>query len=105
MITWQVYFGAAMEEQWYEKAMEVLEPLERTPDTEAQWQQLAAAALEAVSTAKGERALALLCIAERCYAATGDVARSRYIHKLAKKHQMGGVAELRAEVCLTSVAV
>lgn len=87
-----------MEEQWYEKAMEVLEPLERTPDTEAQWQQLAAAALDAVRDASGERTIALLAIAERCYAAVGDVARSRYLRKLRKKNVAGDVEAIRAGV-------
>ena len=46
----QVYFAAAMEAEQYEAAMDVLDPLERTPDTDAQWSQLGAAALTAVAS-------------------------------------------------------
>ena len=67
-----IYFGAALEDQDYERAVQTLEPLELTPETEAQWMQLA------------EQALATnqLVIAERCYAALGDIAKSRFLHKV-----------------------
>ncbi len=52
--------------------MATLEPLELTPETEAQWSALAAAALEAEA----------LSTAERCYAALGDVAKARFLHKV-----------------------
>lgn len=49
-----------MEAEEYEAAMAVLEPLERTPDTEAQWRQLAAAALAALPSAPPPLILPLL---------------------------------------------
>jgi intraflagellar transport protein 172 len=55
-----------------QRALATLEPLELTPETEAQWAQLAGVALE-------QEALA---VAERCYAALGDVAKARYLHKV-----------------------
>jgi hypothetical protein len=57
-----------------QRALAILEPLELTPETEAQWAQLAGVALE-------QEALA---VAERCYAALGDVAKARYLHKVRK---------------------
>lgn len=52
--------------------MATLEPLELTAETEAQWAQLAAVALEHEQ----------LTVAETCYAALGDVAKARYLHKV-----------------------
>lgn len=46
---------------------QVLEGLELTPETEAQWIQLAAAALDVDNVP----------VAERCYAAVGDLAKVR----------------------------
>lgn len=39
-------FGAAMGEQNFERAVRVLEPLELTPETEAQWMELSDLALQ-----------------------------------------------------------
>jgi intraflagellar transport protein 172 len=61
-----------------QRALATLEPLELTPETEAQWAQLAGVALE-------QEALA---VAERCYAALGDVAKARYLHKVGKAPAM-----------------
>lgn len=69
-----VDFGAALEYLDFERAVDVLQPLELTPETEAQWQQLAALALEHDQ----------IGVAERCYAALGDVARARALHKVLK---------------------
>lgn len=41
-----VQFGAAMGEQNFERAVRVLEPLELTPETEAQWMELSEQALQ-----------------------------------------------------------
>ena len=54
------------------RAVEALAPLELTAETEAQWQQLAKAAL-----AEGQ-----LGTAERCYAALGNVAKARYLQQV-----------------------
>lgn len=70
-----IYFGSALEDQDYERAVQTLEPLELTPETEAQWMQLADQAL--VSNQ--------LVIAERCYAALGDIGRTRFLHRVVKK--------------------
>ena len=43
-----------------------------TPETEAQWQQLAKAALHAGK----------LAIAQRCYAAVGNIAKAHYLHQV-----------------------
>ncbi len=53
------------------RAVDTLEPLELTAETEAQWHLLAKAAMD-----EGR-----LAVAERCYAALGDVARASYLHQ------------------------
>ncbi|KAL3149712.1 hypothetical protein ABBQ38_013541 [Trebouxia sp. C0009 RCD-2024] len=65
-------FGSALEEHDYDRAVDTLEPLEMTPETEAQWRQLARAALDAGK----------LAIAERCYAAIGNVAKAHYLQQV-----------------------
>lgn len=67
-------FGSALEDQDFERAVAILEPLELTPETEAHWRQLAELALEHNQ----------IVIAERCYAALGDIPKSRYLHKVVK---------------------
>ena len=51
---------------------QTLEPLDLTPETEAQWMQLSELALASNQ----------VMVAERCYAALGDIARTRYLHKV-----------------------
>lgn len=98
----QVYFAAAMESGAYEAAMDVLDPLERTPDTEAQWLQLADAALAAVADVPPARGGVLLQMAERCYAAVGNLARAGYLRRVSAQHAAGvagdALAAVRAEV-------
>lgn len=98
----QVCFATAMENSSFEEAMLVLDPLERTPDTEAQWQQLGDATLAAVPAALPKRVLPLLTVAERCCAATGNVARAAYLRRVASEYERGlagdQVALVRAEV-------
>mmetsp|Transcript_26109 Transcript_26109/g.57041 ORF Transcript_26109/g.57041 Transcript_26109/m.57041 type:complete len:1764 (+) Transcript_26109:195-5486(+) len=72
-----IQFGAAMGEQNFERAVRVLEPLELTPETEAQWMELSELALQNNQ----------VVIAERCYAALGDIAKTRYLHKVVKQAQ------------------
>ncbi|KAI9201990.1 uncharacterized protein BJ171DRAFT_584638 [Polychytrium aggregatum] len=67
-----IEFGSALEDKDYERAVFLLETLELTPETEAMWKTLSTMAL------KDQR----LPIAERCYAALGDVAKTHYLHKL-----------------------
>ncbi|KAF8062969.1 IFT172 [Scenedesmus sp. PABB004] len=64
-------FGAALEDLDLQRALATLEPLPLSAETEAQWAALAGVALE-------QEALA---VAERCYAALGDLPRARYLHK------------------------
>eukprot|EP00191_Tetraselmis_sp_GSL018_P001208 CAMPEP_0177614748 /NCGR_PEP_ID=MMETSP0419_2-20121207/22933_1 /TAXON_ID=582737 /ORGANISM="Tetraselmis sp., Strain GSL018" /LENGTH=1707 /DNA_ID=CAMNT_0019112051 /DNA_START=174 /DNA_END=5298 /DNA_ORIENTATION=- len=76
-----IEFGTACEEQDWPRAVEILEPLELTPETEAKWHELSDKALEVNN----------LQIAEQCFAAVGDVAKARYLHMLndiAAKHAM-----------------
>lgn len=54
--------------------MQILEPIELTPETEAMWKSLATMALQ----------MRDLMVAERCYAALGDVAKARYLAKINK---------------------
>jgi hypothetical protein len=68
-------------------ALATLEPMELTPETRAHWAQLAEAALD-------QEALA---VAERCYAAMGDVAKARYLHKVCNKFL------LRHKLCVQSI--
>mmetsp|Transcript_29270 Transcript_29270/g.93818 ORF Transcript_29270/g.93818 Transcript_29270/m.93818 type:complete len:1764 (-) Transcript_29270:152-5443(-) len=67
-------FGTAVDDRDYARAMDILEALEVTPEAEAMWKQLMQMALEG-----GD-----LLIAERCAAALGDVASSRYLHEVNK---------------------
>jgi intraflagellar transport protein 172 len=67
-----IAFGAALEYKSLENAMEILEPLELTQENEANWKSLAKIALEANN----------FFVAERCYAALGDVAKSTYYRKI-----------------------
>jgi intraflagellar transport protein 172 len=74
-------FSAAIDDRNFGKAMGILELLDakdkdssKSVESEAMWTSLAKAAL-----AHNE-----LLIAERCYAALGDVAKARYLHKVNK---------------------
>ncbi|GAX77698.1 hypothetical protein CEUSTIGMA_g5141.t1 [Chlamydomonas eustigma] len=69
-----IQFGAAMGEQNFERAVRVLEPLELNPETEAQWMELSELAL----------AQNQVVIAARCYAALGDIAKTRFLHRVVK---------------------
>jgi intraflagellar transport protein 172 len=61
-----------MGEQNFERAVRVLEPLELNPETEAQWMELSELAL----------AQNQVVIAARCYAALGDIAKTRFLHRV-----------------------
>ena len=65
-----IEFGTALEDKDYNRAISLLESLDLTPETEAMWKSLSSVAVRDCK----------LTIAERCYAAVGDVARARYIH-------------------------
>ena len=69
-----IEFGAALEYKSLESAVQILEPLEITPETEANWKSLSKIALE-----EGN-----LLVAERCFAALGDIAKADYLRKINK---------------------
>lgn len=69
-----IEFGAALLYKGLESAVDILEPLELSPETEANWKTLAKLALEQTN----------LYVAERCYAALGNMARAEYLRKLNK---------------------
>ncbi|GMH45662.1 hypothetical protein BSKO_13619 [Bryopsis sp. KO-2023] len=65
-------FGSALEDQDFGRAIDILEPLELTSETEAQWRQLATVALQGGHIA----------VARRCCTAIGDIAKARYLRKV-----------------------
>lgn len=67
-----INFGAALDDQEYSKAMDILDKLVLTPEVEAMWKRLRDLALST-----GD-----LKIANRCSAALGDVALSKYLSEL-----------------------
>lgn len=69
-----IEFGAALMYRGLEAAVDILEPLDITNETEANWKTLAKLALEQQN----------LYVAERCYAALGNMALADYLRKLNK---------------------
>ncbi|KAA0161786.1 hypothetical protein FNF31_03572 [Cafeteria roenbergensis] len=69
-----IAFGTAIDDRDHDGAMDILEGLELSSETEAMWRRLGDATLEAGH----------LLIAQRCAAAVGDIARARFLHKTAK---------------------
>eukprot|EP00658_Telonema_sp_P-2_P017711 TRINITY_DN16903_c0_g1_i3.p1 TRINITY_DN16903_c0_g1~~TRINITY_DN16903_c0_g1_i3.p1 ORF type:complete len:1394 (-),score=437.87 TRINITY_DN16903_c0_g1_i3:63-4244(-) len=67
-----IAFGSAIDRKQFDRAVSLLEVLELTPETEAMWTTLSKVAMEAQK----------LHVAERCYAALGDVSKARYLHKV-----------------------
>lgn len=67
-----ISFGSCLERHQYAKAVDLLEELPLTPETEAMWRTLADASMEHFN----------LPVAERCYAVLGDISKSRYLHKV-----------------------
>ena len=65
-----IMFGTAIDDHDLFRAMEILEELELSPEAEAMWRQLSGLALQAGN----------LRIAQRCAAATGDVAMGMYLN-------------------------
>lgn len=66
-----IEFGTAVDDGDYDRATAFLETLEMSPETEAMWKTLSKLALEAQQ----------LHIAERCFAALGDVSTVRFLHQ------------------------
>ncbi|KAL0485003.1 intraflagellar transport protein 172 [Acrasis kona] len=70
-----IEFGNSMEEKNYEHAADILEQLSLTPETEAMWKNLSELVLHDNK----------FHIAERCYAALGDVSKANYLRKIVKE--------------------
>ncbi|XP_042189213.1 intraflagellar transport protein 172 homolog [Callorhinchus milii] len=64
-----IEFGTAIDDGDYDRAVAFLETLEMSSETEAMWKTLSKLSLEAKQ----------LHIAERCFAALGDVAKARFL--------------------------
>ncbi|XP_068564624.1 intraflagellar transport protein 172 homolog [Cebidichthys violaceus] len=80
-----IEFGTAIDDGDYDRATAYLETLDMSPETEAMWKTLSKLALETHQ----------LHIAERCFAALGDVSTLRFLHQtnqIADKvsQEMGG---------------
>jgi len=69
-----IEFGAALQYKGLDHAVEILEPLELTPETEANWKTLAKLAAEQQN----------FYVAERCYAALGNISKADYLRKVNK---------------------
>jgi len=85
-----IEFGAALEYKGLDKAVQILEPLELTPETEANWKSLAKIAIEQQN----------LYVAERCYAALGNIAKADYLRKINKLVGQEGVENFRVQAKL-----
>eukprot|EP00397_Hematodinium_sp_SG-2012_P000872 GEMP01000873.1.p1 GENE.GEMP01000873.1~~GEMP01000873.1.p1 ORF type:complete len:1750 (+),score=429.25 GEMP01000873.1:263-5512(+) len=70
-----INFGSCLERKQYAKAVDILEELPLTPETEAMWRSLVEVCMEDLNA---------LPVAERCYAVLGDVSKSRFLHKVNK---------------------
>lgn len=85
-----IEFGAALEYKGLDMAVEILEPLKLTPETEANWKTLAKLALEQQN----------LYVAERCYAALGNMSKADYLRKLNKLIATEGIDNFRVQAKL-----
>jgi len=99
-----INFGNAMEDKKYEHAASILERLSLTPETEAMWKKLSEVVME-------DRRYD---IAERCFAALGDVSKARFLRKInqeavrIRENEGEGLVEpldhwkIRAEIAILS---
>ncbi|KAJ3095379.1 hypothetical protein HDU97_007002 [Phlyctochytrium planicorne] len=78
-----IEFGTALDDKDYERAVMLLETLEMTPETEAMWKTLSSMALK-------DRKIS---IAQRCFAALGDICRSRFLQSLLDFMESSGLDE------------
>jgi intraflagellar transport protein 172 len=85
-----IEFGAALEYKGLEKAVQILEPLDMTPEIEANWKTLAKLAVEQQN----------LYVAERCYAALGNIAKADYLRKINKLVAQEGLENFRVQAKL-----
>lgn len=80
-----IEFGAALEYHGLDRAVEILDPLELTLETEANWKTVAKLALEQQN----------MFVAERCYAALGDISKADYLRKINKLVAQEGINNFR----------
>ena len=85
-----IEFGAALEYKGLDKAVQILEPLDMTPEIEANWKTLAKLAVEQQN----------LYVAERCYAALGNIAKADYLRKINKLVSQEGLENFRVQAKL-----
>ena len=85
-----IRFGSALQYEGLDAAVEILEDLNLTPETEANWKTLAKLALEQQN----------LYVAERCYAALGNMAKADYLRKLNKLIATEGADNFRVQAKL-----
>ena len=78
-----IMFNSLLEDRDYDAAVEVLEPLELTPETEAMWKELQNAALEDKQ----------LVVAQRCSAALGDIAKAQFLGAINADAKRAAAAE------------
>ena len=76
-----IQFGSALDEKDFEKAIALLDLLNVTSETESMWQTLSTVALKEHQ----------LHIAQRCYAALGDVSKTRYIRSIEENDGISNV--------------
>ena len=87
-----IEFGSALEYDGLERAVQILEPLELTPETEANWKTVAKLAIEKQN----------LMVAERCFAALGNISKADYLRKLNKlvMSEKDGIKNFRVQAKL-----
>jgi intraflagellar transport protein 172 len=69
-----INFRGCLDKNAFAQAIDILEELPLTPETEAMWSSLAETSMNGMC----------LPVAERCYAILGDIAKARYLHKVNK---------------------
>mmetsp|Transcript_6208 Transcript_6208/g.19575 ORF Transcript_6208/g.19575 Transcript_6208/m.19575 type:complete len:1014 (+) Transcript_6208:647-3688(+) len=69
-----IQFGTAIDNHTYDRAADILDLLEASPEAEGMWKKLEEMSFSGCN----------FLVAERCAAATGDIGRVRYLHKLNK---------------------
>ena len=92
-----IEFGAALEKRDLERAVTILEPQDLTPEVEANWKALANLALSQQK----------LVVAERCFAALGDICKAKYLrglNKLVMAQEGDGTKHFRVQARLAMLA-
>eukprot|EP00049_Salpingoeca_infusionum_P011387 m.198132 g.198132 ORF g.198132 m.198132 type:complete len:1733 (+) comp14914_c0_seq4:203-5401(+) len=88
-----IEFGTAVEDADYFRAVHFLETLDDSSEAKAMWTTLASLALEAEE----------LIVAERCYAALGNVAKARYLHKINEASREEGSSSYKVQAGMAAL--